>query len=343
MDHLAPLRTDNPTTTDELASLLGVIGSQNAEAISLMQALLQAAAGVLLVKAVQTGRYVFGSEGAAQLFDRPIEQLLGASDAELMSPDEANAMRKAEQSVLAQRSQVLSEHKLERDGRKREFTVTRLPLGPAHLGAVWVNRTQERLQDALLKRALEQLEQQQAANEQMRRELQLGSGRDGTTGLYLRAQFEDQLRREVDLSTREHREFALVLIALDPPSAAAAALGEIAHLSLLEGLGRLLRNNTRAMDASCRVGDEQFAVLLSGVGLATAHARMEQLRRQCASQIVVLQGQDLGMSVSMGVASFPHTASSQEELMQASELALKDAQRRGGNHVALATIRFEPV
>ncbi|MBT9501219.1 MAG: diguanylate cyclase [Burkholderiaceae bacterium] len=329
--------------SEELATLLDLIGSPNAETVALMQALLQAAGGVLLVKGVQSGRYVFGSEGAAQLFDRPLEQLLGASDAELMSPDEANAMRKAEQAVLAQRSQVLSEHKLEREGRKREFTVTRLPLGAGHLGAVWVNRTQERLQDALLKRALEQLEQQQAANEQMRRELQLGSGRDATTGLYLRAQFEDQLRREVDLSTREHREFALVLIALDPPSAAAAALGETAHLSLLEGLGRLLRNNTRAMDASCRVGDEHFAVLLSGVGLATAHARMEQLRRQCASQIVVLQGQDLGMSVSMGVASFPHTASSQEELMQASELALQDAQRRGGNHVALATIRFEPV
>ena len=33
------------------------------------------------------------------------------------------------------------------------------------------------------------------------------------------------------------------------------------------------------MDASCRYDDNRFAVLLSGVGLATAHARMEGLRR----------------------------------------------------------------
>jgi diguanylate cyclase (GGDEF)-like protein len=170
--------------------------------------------------------------------------------------------------------------------------------------------------------------------------LQEGSGRDDLSGLYLRAQFDDQLLREIDLSAREHREFALVVIALDTPSAAAQVMGEEAHQRLLEGVGRMLRANTRAMDAACRIGPQQFAVLLSGVGLATAHARMEQLRRQCAAQIVVLQGQDLGLSISMGVASFPHTASRQEDLLSASEAAVEEAQRRGGNQVVLASIPF---
>jgi GGDEF domain-containing protein len=69
---------------------------------------------------------------------------------------------------------------------------------------------------------------------------------------------------------------------------------------------------------------------------------MEGLRRQCATQIVVLDGQELGFTVSMGVASFPHTAHSQEELLSSCEKALAEAQRRGGNHVTLASIRFEP-
>ena len=81
-------------------------------------------------------------------------------------------------------------------------------------------------------------------------------------------------------------------------------------------------------------------MLLSGVGLATAHARMEQLRRQCTAQIVVLNGMDLGMTLSMGVSSFPHTASRQEELVDASEAAVAEAQRRGGNQVVLASIPF---
>jgi diguanylate cyclase (GGDEF)-like protein len=107
-------------------------------------------------------------------------------------------------------------------------------------------------------------------------------------------------------------------------------------------VGRLLRGGTRAMDASCRYDERRFAVLLSGVGLATAHSRMEGLRRKCASEIVVHQGQELSLSVAMGVASFPHTAQTHEALVEACEAALAEAQRRGGNHVTLAAIRFDP-
>jgi diguanylate cyclase (GGDEF)-like protein len=158
--------------------------------------------------------------------------------------------------------------------------------------------------------------------------------------MYMRAQFDDQLLREIDLSTREHREFALVVIALDPLKADVKAQPEEARQRMLEGVGRMLRANTRAMDSACRIGEERFAVLLSGVGLATAHARMEQLRRQCTAQIVVLNGEDLGLTLSMGVCSFPHTASKQEELVHASESAVVEAQRRGGNQVVLASIPF---
>jgi diguanylate cyclase (GGDEF)-like protein len=125
-------------------------------------------------------------------------------------------------------------------------------------------------------------------------------------------------------------------------SAKAQTLGPAARTRILEALGRLLRSNTRAMDASCRLDDQRFAVLLSGVGLATAHSRMEGLRRQCATQIVMVDGREIGFSVSMGVASFPHTALNQDELLAASEFALAEARRRGGNHVTLASIRFEP-
>jgi diguanylate cyclase (GGDEF)-like protein len=207
--------------------------------------------------------------------------------------------------------------------------------------AVWTERTDEHEREQQLKQALAQLEQQQVDAEAQRRETQDQSARDAATGLYQRMHFDDQLRREVDLSSREHREFSLVSIALDPFSDAVKAMGSEARQRVLEALGRLLRGNTRAMDASCRLDEDRFAVLLSGVGLATAHSRMEGLRRQCATQIVVLDGRDLGFTVSMGVASFPHTAHTEDELLQAADIALAEARKRGGNHVALASIRFE--
>lgn len=289
------------------------------------------------IKASANGRYVFASPGLAEMFECPT--VIGHTDAELLKAEETTALRRVEQTVMAQRHPVVSEHKLEINGRRREFSVTRLALGQDFLLSVWHERTEERHREAQLQRALAQIEQQQSSIEQIRRELQQGSGRDEVSGLYMRPQFDDQLLREIDLSSREHREFALVVIALDA-SPAIAALGDDAQQRLLEGIGRMLRANTRAMDSACRIGPQRFAVLLSGVGLATAHARMEQLRRQCAAQIVVLNGQDLGLSVSMGVSSFPHTASRQDELMAASEAAVHEAQRRGGNQVVLASISF---
>lgn len=325
------------TPSGSLADWLAAHPALGSEALAGLIALIEPQGSHAAIKTVASGRYAFASAGLAQMFERPA--VVGHTDAELLSADETGALRRVEQAVMAQGHPVVSEHKLDINGRRREFSVTRLALGPEFLLSVWQERTEERHRETQLQRALAQIEQQQHAIEQARRELQQGSGRDEVSGLYLRPQFDDQLLREIDLSTREHREFALVVIDLDAV-AAIAGLDALAEQRLIEGIGRMLRANTRAMDSACRIGARRFAVLLSGVGLATAHARMEQLRRQCAAQIVVLNGQDLGLSISMGVSSFPHTAARQDALMTASEAAVHEAQRRGGNQVVLAPIAF---
>lgn len=274
------------------------------------------------------------------------EAMTGTADAQWLEASQWPALRTAENAALAMSKGALTEHKLELGGARREFGVARVALrdaegAPTALVSVWTERSAQRQAESKLQLALAQLEQQQQAAEALRRETQDQSPRDNVTGLYQKVHFEDQLRREVDLSSREHREFSLVSIELDALSAEAQAMGPAARTRILEALGRLLRGNTRAMDASCRLDDSHFAVLLSGVGLATAHSRMEGLRRQCATQIVVLEGRNLGFTVSMGVASFPHTAHTQEALLQAAETALTEARKRGGNHVTLASIRFE--
>ena len=279
-----------------------------------------------------------------RLFDRPLDQVLGHTDADLVDQGTAALLRSADHTALAQGQQLASDHRFEWRGVRRDFQVLRVVAmagGRRVLCCIWQDTALQRQRDTQLRVALDQLEQQQKANDQLRRELAEQGLRDQASGLNSRAHFDDQMRRELDLSTREHREFALVYMALDAGNERVRALGERAHDRICEAMGRLLRGNTRAMDASCRLDEDHFAVLLSGVGLATAHARMEGLRRQCATQIVMLDGEELGFTVAMGVASFPHTAHDHAELVAASSAALAEARRRGGNTVALASIRFE--
>jgi diguanylate cyclase (GGDEF)-like protein len=270
-------------------------------------------------------------------------RVLGKTDAELFDAATAAALRAADQTVLSQGEALASEHRLAWGSRQRDLRVWRVshPAGAdgrRWIASLWCDTSPERQRDAQLRSALAQIEQEQSANRELRRELADQALRDSASGLYTRGHFEEQLRREVDLSNREHREFSIVYVELDeatlPPQPAAAA-------AVLAALGRLLRGGTRAMDAACRIDERRFAVLLSGVGLATAHARMESLRRRCATEIVVHDQQEVRFTVAMGVASFPHTAHELADLVAACENALAEAKRRGGNHVTLAAIRFE--
>jgi diguanylate cyclase (GGDEF)-like protein len=287
------------------------------------------------------GRYSYANRAAELLFGRPgADGVVGRNDAELLTPPAAAALRAADQSALAQATPVLAEHSLELAGGRRELVGVRVALGGGGLLGVWLERSDHARISSDLQQALTQLEEQQRANEQLREEVEGRGPADNAVRLVRREQFEDHLRREIDLSLREHREFAVVYVQVDP-----AAEGSPPHTGegrerVIEALGRLLRGNTRAMDAPTRLENERFAVLLSGVGLATAHARMESLRRQCATHLVPRDGEALRFSVSMGVASFPHTSQTRAGLLQAAETALGQARQRGGNHVALASIAF---
>ena len=335
------------STAADMPELPPPAGSELVRALAgALPALLLQLGGLLSVKDADSGRYVHVNEAMASFLRRPSADLLGHGDAELLDAPLAGALRAAEQTALAQGAPLLSQHEFEWAGARHDFSVLRLvvatsPGARRWLAAIWLDHAAERQREHQLRAALEQIEQQQQANERLRREIADQALRDPASGLHRRAHFEDQLRREVDLSTREHREFSVVFIQLDAPGHRVLALGLAGDQLLLEAMGRLLRSGTRAMDASCRYDERRFAVLLSGVGLATAHARMEGLRRKCATQIVVHEGQELGFTVAVGVASFPHTASTQDGLMIACEAALSEAQRRGGNHVTLAAIRFE--
>lgn len=296
------------------------------------------------VKDAESGRYLAADPTLTALLRADGAALVGAVDADWCDASAVVALRAADQTALARDGVLASDHRLDTAGGRREFLVLRKAgqLGDTRVVAsVWIDQTVQRLESQQLKQALEQIEQLQAANESLRLELSGQGLRDVTSGLYARAHFDEQLRREVDLSVREHREFALVFVAVDSLSVQSGVAAGAALNRVYEALGRLMRGNTRAMDAACRYDRDRFAVLLSGVGLAMAHSRMEGLRRQCATQIVVHEGRDLGFTTSMGVASFPHTAQTQEALVLASDAALTEARRRGGNHVALAPVRFE--
>jgi diguanylate cyclase (GGDEF)-like protein len=301
----------------------------------------------VLVKDLPSGRYDAVNEAAAHMLGLEGRTLVGAVDAELFDAAQAVALRAADLQAQSVPEGVRAEHRLELSSGRHEFLTFRQAVtleggaSPKML-SVWQDVTNARRRETQLQTALAQLEQQQKANDALRRDVEDNQVRDTVSGLYHRAHFEEQLRREADLSSREQREFALVSVSIDNIDEIRRVHGVEGCERVVEALGRLLRANTRAMDSPCRLGGDRFIVLLSGIGLAIAHSRMEQLRRQCSEHIVPFNGQQIPFTVAMGVASFPHTAGGIDELMRAADRAMASAREKGGNRIALASIQFVP-
>lgn len=318
-----------------------------AELSQALLAMVQTSGALASVKDAQTGRYLWANERWIEFFaahaldDAPA--LLGSCDLDLLPLADATVVRSADQRALQAGMPAAGEHRFERHGRKVELRTLRHSVkgGDGHdlVLSLWWDDSAARLSAEQLKTALAQVERQQVALDLMATQQRTGS--DRPTELFRREQFEEHLRREWALSTREHREFALVLLSIDQLASVATHRGAAAAEQVPKSVAQMLRSNTRAMDVISHVADGRLAVLLSGVGLATAHTRMEQIRRQCVTQLVVHDGKPVEFSVSVGIASFPHTADTLEGLSVAAERSLAQAEARGGNRVVLAAINLK--
>lgn len=303
----------------------------------------------LALKDADSGVYRYVNDAMAALFGRPAAEVVGCTDAQLLSAPRAAALRAADQTALAQHPWPSeAAHRFEWRGGRHHWAALRIVMpDPARSGgrliaSVWTDRRQVDALTAEIAALRGQIEQEQRLFERLRREaaavpvVPIGDDVPSTS------LFEEHLRRELDLSSRERREFALLLIEIDPdpggedrPPRDAAAQAAVA-----EGVDRLVMANIRAMDASSRLSARRSAVLLSGVGAATAYTRGDGLRQQCAGYAVMNQGEATSFTVSVGVASFPHTAATRDALVNAAVDALARARTRGGNQARLAALPF---
>lgn len=120
---------------------------------------------------------------------------------------------------------------------------------------------------------------------------------------------------------------------------------------LLKMFSQVLRQTSRKNDIVCRIGGEEFVIILPHTDKIGAAIKAEKLRR-------VIEGtafphgekQPLGkVSASMGVSEYPSHAHDAEELVRAADEALYQVKSTTRNKVCLATVKedfvkdFEPI
>jgi diguanylate cyclase (GGDEF)-like protein len=100
---------------------------------------------------------------------------------------------------------------------------------------------------------------------------------DALTGLHNRRTFHETLSREVARAQRYGRTLALIVLDLDDFKIVNDTHGHLAGDAVLTEVGERLRSVARTADIACRIGGEEFAVILPECGLEDAEAFYQRL------------------------------------------------------------------
>jgi diguanylate cyclase (GGDEF)-like protein len=154
-----------------------------------------------------------------------------------------------------------------------------------------------------------------------------GATRDPLTGLLNRRGFDERLRLVgVERGT-------LIALDYDRFKTVNDTLGHPAGDAALIHLARILHEQVRGVDAVARVGGEEFLLWLPGAALAEGLSVAERIRARLASAAWDWQGRLWPLSASFGVAAWPETTNSRDNLPAQADAALYAAKQGGRNRV----------
>jgi two-component system, cell cycle response regulator len=166
------------------------------------------------------------------------------------------------------------------------------------------------------------------------RRLELLSITDGLTQLYNHRHFQEEMSRKYEESSRYQRPLSLAMIDIDHFKKFNDTYGHAAGDEVLRRVSALLKESVRSADLAARYGGEEFAVMMPETPLQEATIVAEKVRSMIEEEGVVFGEQTFLVTVSIGVANYPHSAfRSPHELIDAADHALYEAKRKGRNQV----------
>jgi len=157
---------------------------------------------------------------------------------------------------------------------------------------------------------------------------------DDLTQLLFRAYFLELMDREIRRAVRTGRGFCLLMLDLDDLKPINDTFGHPFGDRMLRAVADIVRREIRASDAAARYGGDEFIILLPETETSGALVLAEKLRADIGHIGFRVADRNLGISVSIGLASFPSDGNTIDELIQVVDQAMYEAKHRGKNRIA---------
>ena len=158
---------------------------------------------------------------------------------------------------------------------------------------------------------------------------------DPLTGLHNRRYMASHLATLFDDASRRGKPLSVLLIDIDHFKAVNDSHGHDAGDAVLREFATRIRRDTRGIDLACRLGGEEFVVVMPDCDLAKAYQVGERLR-QCIEAAPFEVGGKVGLlqvTASVGVAALEFDDDTPEQMLKRADQALYCAKRDGRNRV----------
>lgn len=168
---------------------------------------------------------------------------------------------------------------------------------------------------------------------------------DGLTGLWNRRQLELRCQEEIERANRFGRPVGVVFCDVDRFKSVNDD-PEWLHAggdAVLVEVAQRLAAATREIDVVARWGGEEFVLLLPETDLGGTLTLAEKVRQAVAEEEFTHAGKSRTVTISLGVASYPHSGANVRTLLEAANEALHRAKHGGRNRVEQAEPRLSPM
>ena len=161
--------------------------------------------------------------------------------------------------------------------------------------------------------------------------LQKEADTDALTELSNRRPFLRMLELEFARSKRFKHPFTVAMIDIDHFKVVNDTYGHDAGDQVLRAVAAMLVNEFRTIDLVGRLGGEEFAIIFPETDVKSAKTACERLLKTIANSVIPLSGQQIGVTVSIGLAGASATTLAGAGVLKSADEYLYDAKRNGRN------------
>jgi len=155
---------------------------------------------------------------------------------------------------------------------------------------------------------------------------------DRLTDLPNRELFFDRLSQAISLSRRKRNHLAVLFLDLDGFKGVNDTHGHEVGDATLRTVASRLKASVRDMDSVARLGGDEFAVLLGEIQESSYITAIADKIIKSISEVMVLSnGDQYGIGVSIGIAIYPENGAEIDTLMKAADNAMYQSKARGKN------------